>query len=57
MGRLERVTLENFKSYPGTQVREGEGGCGLGMGGGSEGGRVEAGVCVRCVCVGWGKRR
>ena len=33
MGRLERVTLENFKSYPGTQVRPG----------GGEGGRVGRG--------------
>jgi chromosome segregation ATPase len=24
MGRLERVTLENFKSYHGTQVRPGD---------------------------------
>jgi hypothetical protein len=37
MGRLERVTLENFKSYPGTQVKKARGR------GGREGGR-EGGV-------------
>jgi len=41
MGRLERVTLDNFKSYPGTQVGPGEGGREGGREEGREGGKGE----------------